>query len=70
MATRRELLSAIPAFMLPDIATTKTPQSRIEDLANELALALSTLDGSGWKWTLDAKGEFLIMTRSARAKLQ
>lgn len=70
MTTRRELLTAIPGLILPEIAHSKTPQSRIEELADYLAAALCTASGAQWSWKLDEKGEFLIMTRNEPAKLQ
>lgn len=70
MTTRRELLTAIPAILLPKTASSEAPQSRIDQLADELAKALGAASGKRWSWSLDEKGEFLIMIRNEPAKLQ
>lgn len=67
MTTRRELLTAIPGFFVPTTASSETPQSRIDQLAGELATALAATSGGRWSWTIDTQGEFLIMTRSEPA---
>lgn len=50
MTTRRELLTAMPGLLFPANATENAPQSRIDDLAEDLAKALSEELGGQWKW--------------------
>ena len=70
MTTRRELLTALPAFLLPEPANFKEPVSKIAALTDDLAAAMAREYACEWSWKLDEKGEFLIMTRIERAGLQ
>jgi len=66
MKTRRHVLTALPFFAAATILPKSGNGASIkpkEDLANDLATALSTEHGGSWRVTFDCQKEFVLFSK-------